>query len=416
MSAATTTVPGAAAPASAPPLRRSWRDRIPSFLRARTPLGWLQLTHNRARLAAALAGVAFADILILMQLGFMGALSETSVLSHRGWNADIVLQSATADHLDEVGTLPRRRLYQALAVEGVASATPVYLAELSWIDPGTDVKTRVRVYGADPESPVFSDLDLARQMAALKIPGAALFDRKARGNYKALVEQVDRGQPADFEALGRRFSIEGLFAQGASFTTDGTLVVSDQTFLRFFPTRAGGTPSMVFIKVEPGQDPKAVVERLSAVLPSSDTRALTRDQVVELELAYQSKQRPIGFVFSFGVVIGVIVGIVIVYQVLTTDVQDHLAEYATLKAMGYPQRFFLGVVFEEALVLAGLGFLPGIIVALVLYQIAAAGTGLPVTMTVGRAAMVLGLTIAMCTASGAIATRRLAKADPADLF
>ena len=120
--------------------------------------------------------------------------------------------------------------------------------------------------------------------------------------------------------------------------------------------------------------------------------------------------------FSFGVVIGVIVGLVIVYQVLTTDVQDHLAEYATLKAMGYGQAWFLGVVFEEALILAGLGFLPGFFAALGLYALAGAATGLPIAMTWTRPLLVLGMTVAMCAASGAIATRRLAQADPAELF
>ncbi len=387
-----------------------------SALRWRTPLGWLQLKHNKTRLAAALAGVAFADILICMQLGFLGALTETSVLAHRGWDADIVLMAANADHLDDIGTLPRRRAYQALQVEGVAEASPVYVGELGWTDPATGEETQVRVFGVDPDARVFKDPRVAAQLAGLKVPGTALFDRKARGDYRALVARVERGEPATFEANGRRFSIEGLFPLGASFTTDGTLIVSDQTLLRFSPTRSPGAVSLVFVKTAPGHEPEAVAERLAATLPARDTRALTLAGAIEEELSYQAQERPIGFVFSFGVVIGVIVGVVIVYQVLTTDVQDHLAEYATLKAMGYPQRWFLGVVFEEALILAGLGFLPGAAVALVLYQVAAAGTGLPVAMTATRAVLVLALTVVMCAVSGAVATRRLAHADPADLF
>jgi putative ABC transport system permease protein len=398
------------------PTRRGWRWRLPAVLRGRTPLGWLQLKHNKARLAAALAGVAFADILILMQLGFLGALTETSVIAHRDWNADIVLMASNAEHLSEVGTLPRRRAYQALQVEGVVEASPVYVGELSWTDPGNDERTRVQLFGVDPDFPAFKNPEIAAQLSRLKLPDTALFDRKARGDYQALIERVTRGEPVPFEAAGRRFTVEGLFSQGASFTTDGTMVVSDQTFLRFFPARPAGAVSMIFVKTAPGSDPAEVARQLGQVLPASDTRAYPIGEVIERELAYQAKERPIGFVFSFGVVIGIIVGIVIVYQVLTTDVQDHLPEYATLKAMGYPHRWFLGVVFEEALILAALGFLPGMVVALVLYQVAAAGTGLPVTMTPGRAALVFGLTVAMCAASGAIATRRLAKADPADLF
>jgi putative ABC transport system permease protein len=102
--------------------------------------------------------------------------------------------------------------------------------------------------------------------------------------------------------------------------------------------------------------------------------------------------------------------------VLSTDVADHLKEYATFKAIGYPQRFFLGIVFEEALILAVMGFIPGVIIALGLYQLVAAGTGLPISMPLSRPILVLFGTIAMCMLSGALATRRLARADPADLF
>ena len=113
---------------------------------------------------------------------------------------------------------------------------------------------------------------------------------------------------------------------------------------------------------------------------------------------------------------GMLVGIVIVYQVLSTDVADHLREYATLKVAGYPHRFFIGIVLEEALILAVLGFLPGIVIASGFYAALNAATGLPLVMTWQVAVAVLAGTIAACALSGTIATRRLAAADPADLF
>jgi putative ABC transport system permease protein len=138
--------------------------------------------------------------------------------------------------------------------------------------------------------------------------------------------------------------------------------------------------------------------------------AVARDQ------RFQTTQRPIGIVFGFGIVIGALVGIIIVYQILATDVADHLREYATFKAIGYRQRFFLGIVFEEALILGLLGFIPGLLIAVALYAAVAAATGLPIAMTPERPVLVLLGTVAMCSLSGAIATRRLARADPADLF
>jgi putative ABC transport system permease protein len=134
------------------------------------------------------------------------------------------------------------------------------------------------------------------------------------------------------------------------------------------------------------------------------------------DLSYQTTQRPTGVIFGFGVAMGVLIGLVIVYQVLSTDVADHLREYATFKAMGYPHQFFLSIVFEEAAILGAMGFVPGIILSIGIYAAMAQATGLPVAMTPVRAAMVFFGTVLACAASGALATRRLRAADPAELF
>ena len=113
---------------------------------------------------------------------------------------------------------------------------------------------------------------------------------------------------------------------------------------------------------------------------------------------------------------GFIVGTVIVYQILYTEVADHLAEYATLKAIGYTQNYLLTVILQEALLLAVLGYFPGIVFALFMYDSARNATLLPVFMSFERATMVLILTMLMCIISGAIAVRKLHSADPADIF
>jgi putative ABC transport system permease protein len=121
-------------------------------------------------------------------------------------------------------------------------------------------------------------------------------------------------------------------------------------------------------------------------------------------------------IFGFGTIVGFLVGTVIVYQILYSDVSDHLPEYATLKAMGYSDRYLMGVVLQEALILAILGFIPGFAVSLGLYGLIAQATLLPVVMSLNRATLVLSLTLTMCVASGAIALRKLQAADPADIF
>lgn len=384
-------------------------------LLGRLPIGWLQLRHNRMRLFAALAGVAFANILIFMQLGFLGALSVSTKLPYQLFDADVLISSPQTNTLGDAGTLPRQRMYQALATSGTASATPVYVGTLAWErkDGGT---SNLRVLGVDPDVLPLKGNEIAQMRERLQLEDAALLDRKTRSLPQALIAQLDGGKPHAFETMGRTITVEGLFTVGASFDADGYLIVSDQTFMRLFPGRSAGAPNYIFIKAAPDMPLATLVDRLRTVLPPLDASIQGLQEAATADQSYQLTERPIGVVFGFGVIIGIMVGVIIVYQVLSTDVADHLPEYATFKAIGYRQSFFLGIVFEEAIILALLGFLPGIVISLGLYAGASAATGLPITMDAARPFLVLAGTIAMCTISGAIATRRLAAADPAELF
>ncbi|MGE0607745.1 MAG: ABC transporter permease DevC [Pirellulales bacterium] len=382
----------------------------------RLPVGWLQLQHNKTRLLAAVGGVAFANVLIFMQLGFMSALFATSVQTHRSWDAEVFVVSSDFRALREANPLPRSRMYQVLGIEGVAGATPVYVATTTWTNHEGNDTTNFRVIGVDPDSRVFADPVLQGKLVQLQLPDRAIVDTKTRDFQPEIRDQLARGEPYEIEISGRKLTLVETFQQGASFDVDGSLIVSDQTFLRLFPQRRPGTPSVLFVHCRPDANPAAVAEDINRHLPEHDSKAFTKPGFVAAEQSYQAKQTPIGFVFGFGVVIGMIVGLVIVYQVLATDVQDHLSEYATFKAIGYAPRFFLSIVFEEAICLAAFGFVPGLGISLVLYQVAARATALPISMPWTRPLFVFVMTAVMCTLSGAIATRRLNAADPADLF
>jgi putative ABC transport system permease protein len=192
-------------------------------------------------------------------------------------------------------------------------------------------------------------------------------------------------------------------------------MTSDQTFLRLFPRRDAASVSLGLIRLKPGYNADRVAAALKAHLPE-DVRVLTAPEFVQLEENYWRSASPVGFIFGLGTAMAFVVGVVIVYQVLSTDVNAHLKEYATFKAMGYSNAYLLGVVFEEAIILAFMGFIPGFLWPNVLYMLAANATALPLYMTLSRAITVLTLTVVMCMLSGAIATRKLQSADPADMF
>lgn len=384
-------------------------------LKNRTPLGWLQLKHDKMKMLTALAGIAFADILMFMQLGFKDALFTTNTQYPRLIDGDIVLLSTQATNFNELYTFPRRRLYQSMDVPGVESAEPVYIGSLNWRNPQTREKTSMMVMGFDPERPAFNLPEVNSQLDKVKIPDTVLFDRASRGKYDEIITQVEQGEAITTESDRNTVTIGGLFEVGASFADDGALITSDYNFLRLFPKKEQGTVSLGIIDLEPEQDPIAMRQALNIYLPE-DVEAYTHEEYIEKELTYIQDSSAIGFVFTLGTTMGFIVGIVIVYQILSTDVNDHLGEYATFKAMGYKNSYLLFVVLEQALILSLAGFIPSTVLAIGLYQLTAAATALPIVMPVTRAITVLTLTIAMCGISGAIATRKLQSADPADIF
>jgi putative ABC transport system permease protein len=389
----------------------TWLQQI----QRRTPLGWLQLNRERSRLLVALSGIAFADVLMFMQLGFQDALYDSNSKLSKVLNADIVLVSPQARNTQNLSTFSRRRLYQAQDIPGVRSANAFYTNAITWKHPDTRKESSIQVVAFDPTKPALNLPEVNQQLDKIKLPDQVLFDRGSRGHYQEAIAQVAQGKSVTTEVERRTVKIAGLFTLGASFGADGILIGSDQTFLHFFPRRNAASPSLGLITLKPGYDAQQVAKALQAHLPN-DVRVMTHAEYIQFEEGYWRRESPIGFIFGLGTGMAFVVGVVIVYQVLSTDVNSHLKEYATFKAMGYRNRYLLAIVFEEAIILALLGFIPGLVLPIGLYQLAANATALPIYMKTARAIMVLILTLIMCILSGAIATRKLQSADPADMF
>jgi len=384
-------------------------------LLGRLPIGWLQLTHNKGRFAAAVAGVAFATLLVLMQLGIQGAMRIGSLMPYSLLNADIIISANDGSTLTDRSNIARARMFQALGVAGVASGAPLYNGILEFRQPD-GVPTTLQTFGFDISDKGFTATDIAAKFDQLALENTALIDIKTRGVDATIFEDLKAGMLFPFEVNGQTLNAVDAIEVGGTFTADGTLFVSDQTYLRFFPSRSSSAPNHILLKVDDGVTPTVVIERLRAKFNGQALTIETLDDFAAADLAFQTTERPTGIIFGFGVIMGTIVGIVIVYQVLSTDVADHLREYATFKAMGYDQRFFLSIVTEEAVILAVLGYIPGLLASFGLYKIMTLLTSLPVQMDGARILYVFIGTLVACALSGAIATRRLAAADPADLF
>ena len=389
-------------------------SRLLQALFGRLPIGWLQLTHSRTRFAAALSGVAFANVLVFVQLGIMLSMATATLKPYSFFEADIMISATDANSMTEGGNVARQWMYQAMADADVIAGTGLFIANVSWQRAGKTLG--LTTYGVDPAQPAFLGADLEAHSRTLQLPNSGVLDRFSRGLPQEVAAAIRPQSPLSFEASGTQLTLYDTFAGGGGFGGDGYMMVSDQTFLALFPARRSGAPDHILLRVATGADPKAVAARLRDLVSDKSLRIRSYTDAAQEELSYQQTKRPTGIIFGFGVIIGILVGLVIVYQVLSTDVADHLSEYATFKAMGYGQGFFLSIVLEEALILGVLGFIPGFAVANLLLVGMAKATTLPLEMTAGMAVWVFVGTVVACSASGAIATRRLVAADPADLF
>jgi putative ABC transport system permease protein len=386
----------------------------------RVPLAWLNLTHDRKKFVTSLGGVAFAVMLMFLFSGFMNALYDSQVQLLGKLNGEVIMVNRLKTNMFVPEPFALRRLYQARAFDGVEDAYPMYISDVNWKNPLTKKSFAVRTLAFNPGDPVLNIPAVTAQLSALQKQNTALIDSRAR----AEIGPTEAGIVS--ELAERTLQIVGTFELGTDFASgNGNLIMSDVNFLRYFANRGPeedqrsfATVDVGVIRLSPGANVDKVVKALSQALPD-DVLVMAKDGpkgFVNRERVYWQESTTIGFIFTLLTVMSFFVGIILVYQILYTDVADHWAEYATLKAMGYTNTFLLGVVIQEALLLSVLGFIPGFAISYLLYNGAAGVTGLLFQMTPERVGNLFLATLVMCIFSGAIAVRKVQATDPAEVF
>ncbi|HVC61183.1 MAG TPA: ABC transporter permease DevC [Acetobacteraceae bacterium] len=378
-------------------------------------LAWRQLRAEPARLLVAVAGVMFASVLVLMQLGFRAALFDTATALPRAMQGELFLINPLTTALFRAEPIPRVRGYQALAVPDVAQAVPIYLAQEPWRNPETGTHRAIQIIGFDVEAGAIAIPGLAPLAAALTRRDTVAFDSLSRPEFGDIRRLMAEHGSLKAQLGDHAVEVVGTVRLGASFGADGNVVMSASNFRRLVPESRQSDAALIALRLKKGADVRQVRNRLSTLLPP-DVRVVTHAGLVQWEKRYWDKTTPIGVIFAFGSVMGLMVGMVIVYQILFTDVCSHLRGYATLKALGFSHRYLQLVVLGEALILACLGFLPGLLLSAGLYRYVGRAAYLPLDLTNDRCIAVFGLILAMCAVAGLLALRKLREADPASVF
>jgi putative ABC transport system permease protein len=366
------------------------------------------LIHEKGRSGLALAGVFIAIVLVFIELGFFVAVPQGGMLVYDHMRFDLLLASKDYAFQAQPWQFPRARLATAAAVSGVTQVTPLYFAGGSWRDPSGGLRLDIFLIGIDTKAQPFAVADIERQQDMLAEPNTILVDDDTRAVFGPLVA----GRVVDLD--GHRVTIGGSYHLGTGFLGIGVALMDEANFTRV--TGRGTDPANLgLIELAPGANMDDVAAALHRALPD-DVQIFTRGALKAHEDAYWTTRTSVGLIFGSGLVVSFIVGLMVLYQTLATQIARHLPEFATLKAIGYADAHLVAVVMVEAAIVVTIAFIPATAVAMMAYAVIRSQTLLPVVLTASHVGGVLAATLVMSALSAFLSVSSLRRADPADVF
>ena len=315
------------------------------------PLASRMLTHRKGRLIISMCGIAFSVIIMFMEIGFFNGINDSQANLPPLLRADLVVMEQRRYSMLESNTFRRIRLQQALAFDEVTEAIPFYEG-MGTIVNNRDQRLRaIYILAFPPEktSPLAVP-GLEKYVDQLRIKGNVVFDRLSRDLYG------DIKPGARIMLNGRPHNVVGTVEIGPNLKVDGYVIMGDVTM----EERNVDKINLGLLRVKAGTDIQALKQKLIAALPK-DILVMTPEEARVREVDFTIEKTPTGSVFGAGVVIGLIIGIIICYQILFNEITDQMPQYATMKAVGFSKKFLITLVMKQALLLAILGFIPGLL-------------------------------------------------------
>lgn len=379
-------------------------------------LAWAMLSHKKMHFALSITGIAFAVLLMFVEIGFLNGLLDSETLLANNLDADLIVMNRKKTYAYALAPFPRQRLARALDVPGVEAARGFYM---HWVRVRNTEARKIHdimCLAYDTAFPALLIPEARRLGAALKYPRTALFDRTSRTE---LYGGIPPGTEVELEDRQVRFI--GEFTLRPNFSTDGHVLMDVDNLARLLKRKETGlenirdTPEIGLIRLSPGADAQKVIQALDAHL-LDDVRVVTKEEMIRRIKEKWKSDQPVVQVFGLGLIVGFTIGMIICYQILFTDISDHSAEFATLKAIGYSNAYLIRTVVTQGFYLALAAFGPGLLASFVFYTLLQHMTGIWMRITVYRAAGIFALTLIMCVVSAYLAARKVTRMDPAEVF
>lgn len=378
-------------------------------------LAWRQLSHHKVKMVVASAGVVVAVMLMLVQLGIRQGAMDNGVAVTRRITSDLIVVSPRTRTIFQSNQFPRRLLFRLPAHPSVDRVEEVYMGQARFRNLWDHREYPISVTGLDPRSSLMNLQGYSKYQTQLELPDRAIFDGLSRDSFGPVAKHLREVGPLETEVNFRKVTLQAVIEVGISFSSDGNLYTTPVNFLRMFPARRAGSIDLGLVSVKPGTDLQKLKRELQPYLGAEAT-VLTKEELVAAEIRFLREAHPLDFIFGMGAAVGFFIGFVVVYQILYSDVTNHLPQFATMKAMGFTDNYLLRVVLSQAMILTVMGYIPGFFMAIGLYEVATKAIQMKFSMTIDRALGVFAATVIMCGFSAMIAIQKARTADPADVF
>jgi putative ABC transport system permease protein len=375
----------------------------------KVPLAWRILTYDKRRTVVALIGVFMAILLVFVELGFFYAVPRAGLLLYDDMRFDLLLSSDQYEYQAQPGVFPLSQLDRVRSSPDVADATPIYFGSAKWKSGEGDLWPDIFMIGFDPASHIFIPDSINRQTTVLDQVDTVLVDSSTRPMFGPL----NTGRVVEID--DRKVTIGGQYALGTGFMGLGVALTGTASFARLFPQRGSAIVNLGAIRLKGGVDPERAADDLQK-LAGAGTRIFTRRELDAHETAYWTTRTSVGIIFGSGLLISLVVGVMIVYQIVSTQVGRQLPQFATLKAIGYSDRSLVTTVSAMSLLIVIAGFIPAVAAAFGLYSLIRQETLLPVMMSEMRLLAVFAAALGMAVISALLSVWVLRRADPADVF
>ncbi|MEM7725672.1 MAG: FtsX-like permease family protein [Cyanobacteria bacterium P01_A01_bin.45] len=408
------------------------------------------LFEDIPRFLVAQAGIMFAVSLVTIQTGIFNGVIRSTIVLVEGSRADIWVASKKMVHLELTEPLLYDSVRKTEEIEGVARAEGLNIGSARWSVPNGKL-TVIKIFGFNPRKGLFVPGQLLKGKVAnlSRQPYTVILDKsklKSLGVSKIEDRAQIRSLPAKVAGITQDTqsivastyifaSLEtanAYLSANISSRLDCKWILGDIKCINVYekvdpdskpeelknklpePLSINDPILYVLVKAESDENLQQLKRRIEATIPES--RAYTKQEMIHKIRTFWQRSTGIGFILGLGAVVGVIVGMVIVGQILYSSVSDHLKEFGTLKAMGASNKIIYGVIVEQALWMAILGYIPGMLLCWGLGTWTLVSQGIVILITPMTAVGVFGITVFMCVGSALFAIQKVSHVDPAIVF